>query len=153
MGVLKCDVASHLVPFVLPPALWLHGKRAPHPAAVHRDRRRPPPATTCLLPGPPHHRQNRLNRQPWSHAIQHQNSGDPSTAWKQHESHVSALRPPQVTYPSFFFPQFSPVTPALKCTHTKIHTLLSLSTFLFALSLQTECVMIGAEQHTLLNRP
>lgn len=92
MGVLKCDVASHLGPFVLPPALWLHGKRAAHPAAVHRDRRRPPPATTCLLPGPPHHRQDRLHRQPRSHAIKHQNPGDPSAAWKQHESHVSALR-------------------------------------------------------------
>lgn len=90
MGVLKHDVASHLGAFVLPPALWLHGERAAHPAAVHRDRRRPPPATTCLLPGSPHHRQNRLDRQPWSHAIQHQDSGDPSAAWKQHEGHVSS---------------------------------------------------------------
>lgn len=103
MGLLKLDVASHLGPFVLPPALWLHGKRAAHPAAVHRDRRRPPPATTCLLPGSPHHRQNRLNRQPWSNAIQHQNFGDPSASWKQHEGHVSTLRPPHVAYPSFSF--------------------------------------------------
>ncbi len=130
MGVLKPDVASHLGPFVLPPALWLHGKRAAHPAAVHRDRRRPPPATTCLLPGPPHHWQNRLHRQPWSHAIQHQNSGDPSAAWKQHESHVSALKPSQVAYPSFFFPHFSLVTPTLKHTHKNTHTFLSLCTFL-----------------------
>lgn len=79
-----------LGPFVLPPALRLHGERAAHPAAVHRDRRRPPPATTCLLPGPPHHRQDRLHRQPRSHAIQHQNPGDPAPAGKQHESHVSA---------------------------------------------------------------
>lgn len=115
MGVLKRDVGSHLGPFVLPTALWLHGKRATHPAAVHRHRRRPPPATTCLLPGPPHHWQNCFHRQPWSHAIQHQTSGDPSAAWKQHESHVSALRPLQVHYQSFSF-EFFLSTPTFKYT-------------------------------------
>lgn len=96
--VLKCNVASHLGPFVLPPALWLHGKRAAHPAAVHWDRRRPPPETPCLLPGPPHHGQNRLHRQSRSHAIEHQNPGDPPAARKQHESHVSVTHPRSFTH-------------------------------------------------------
>lgn len=151
MEVLKRpDVASHLGPFVLPPALWLHGKRAAHPAAVHRDRRRPPPATTCLLPGSPHHWQNRLHRQPWSHAIQHQSSGDPSAAWEQHESHVSALRPSQVSDQSFLSHFLHLLS---KYTRIKTHSLLSLCTFLFASALQTEVQMIGALQHSLLNRP
>ena len=144
MGVLKCDVASHLGPFVLPPALWLHGERAAHPAAVHRDRRRPPPATTCLLPGPPHHRQDRLHRQPRSHAIQHQNPGDPSAAWKQHESHVSALSPSPIhlLLSTFFSPYFK--IPSQKHTHASfsLHPTLCFS-----------CLMIGTVQHILPKKP
>lgn len=104
--VLKRNVASHLGPFVLLPALWLHGKRTAYPAAVHWDRRRPPPETPCLLPGPPHHGQNCLYRQSWSHAIKHQNPGDPPAARKQHESHVSVSHPRNYTH----LDEYPPVT-------------------------------------------
>ena len=45
-------------------AAWLHGKRAAHPAALHRHGRRPAAEAARLLPGAPDHGQDCVNHQP-----------------------------------------------------------------------------------------
>lgn len=74
----------------LPPAPRLHGEQAPGAADLHRDGRRADPETPRLLPGAPHHGENRHHHQLREDRGQHQSPGDPAGAEEQHEGDVSA---------------------------------------------------------------
>lgn len=72
-----------------PVAPWVPRHSSTGAAGLHRDSRRENPETSRLLPGPPHHWEDRHHAQHGAVDERHQSVGDPSGAKEPHESDVS----------------------------------------------------------------
>lgn len=82
------------------PALRVPRRSTAGATGLHRDGRREAPEAPRLLPGVPHHRENRHHAQLGEDDQRDQGAGDPPGAQEPHESGVSRARGTHVNHKS-----------------------------------------------------